>query len=281
MEALARQGPSGAVRRGLLHPRLGRRLGDLLLGVVGLGAVVAGWWFLSTQMQAVQLPAPDVVWRAMWANLWEMPALSYATFQSGGIADGLVYTTQNVFIGVGLGLAVGLTIGLVMGRVRIADALLEPVLVVLGTVPVLILLPFIVTWFGTARLAQTGLVIFFTFVMTAAVVRNAVGNVAGSYEQSATALGASRSTVLREVVLPAIVPEVLGAVRVCFAAGWGFEAIAEILGAQHGIGRIIQAMATQSATPELMASVLWLAVVAVLVDGALVLVGRWTVRWNE
>lgn len=281
MEALARQGPSGAVRRGLLHPRLGRRLGDLLLGVVGLGAVVAGWWFLSTQMQAVQLPAPDVVWRAMWANLWEMPALSYATFQSGGIADGLVYTTQNVFIGVGLGLAVGLTIGLVMGRVRIADALLEPVLVVLGTVPVLILLPFIVTWFGTARLAQTGLVIFFTFVMTAAVVRNSVGNVAGSYEQSATALGASRSTVLREVVLPAIVPEVLGAVRVCFAAGWGFEAIAEILGAQHGIGRIIQAMATQSATPELMASVLWLAVVAVLVDGALVLVGRWTVRWNE
>ena len=61
--------------------------------------------------------------------------------------------------------------------------------------------------------------------------------------------------VLRDVVLPAIVPEVLGAVRVCFAAGWGFEAIAEILGAQHGIGRIIQTMGTQSATAELMASV--------------------------
>ena len=47
-----------------------------------------------------------------------MPALSYATFQSGGIADGLVYTTQNVFIGVALGLALGLTTGLLMGRVR-------------------------------------------------------------------------------------------------------------------------------------------------------------------
>ena len=128
--------------------------------------------------------------------------------------------------------------------------------------------------------AQTGLVIFFTFVTMAAVVRNAVGNVAGSYEQSATALGASRSTVLA-VVLPAIVPEVLGAVRVCFAAGWGFEAIAGDPRGQHGIGRIIQAMGTQSATPELMASVLWLAIVAVAVDGLLILVGKWTIRWSE
>lgn len=281
MESLASHGPTKSARRGLLGPQLPRRLGDLLLGLIGLALLIAAWWLLSTQMQAVQLPAPDVVWQAMWNNLWEMPALSYATFQSGGIADGLVYTTQNVFIGVGLGLALGLATGLLMGRVRIADGLLEPVLVMLGTVPVLIMLPFIVTWFGTARLAQTGLVIFFTFVTIAAVVRNAVGNVAGSYEQSATALGATRSMVLRDVVLPAIVPEILGAVRVCFAAGWGFEAIAEILGAQHGIGRIIQTMGTQSATPELMASVLWLAVVAVLVDGLLVLIGRWAIRWSE
>jgi len=281
MEALASHGPTQSVRRRLVGPGLPARLLDLLLGIIGLGVIIGGWWLLSTQMQAVQLPAPDVVWDAMWSNLWEMPALSYATFQSGGIADGLLYTTENVFIGVGLGLVLGLATGLLMGRVRLADGLLEPVLVALGTVPVLIMLPFIVTWFGTARLAQTGLVIFFTFVTTATVVRNAVGNVAGSYEQSAAALGAPRSMVLRDVVLPAIVPEVLGAVRVCFAAGWGFEAIAEILGAQHGIGRIIQTMGTQSATPELMASVLWLAIVAVVVDGLLVLIGKWAIRWSE
>lgn len=281
METLVATGSTDSVGRGLASRLPVRRLVDLLLGLAGIGVVIGVWWLLSTRMQAVQLPAPDVVWQAMWDNLWEMPALTYATFQTGGIADGLAYTTQNVFIGVGLGLALGLATGLLMGRVRVADALLEPALVVLGTVPVLIMLPFIVTWFGTARLAQTGLVIFFTFVTTATVVRNAVGNVAGSYEQSAVTLGASRSVVLREVVLPAIVPEVLAAVRVCFAFGWGFEAIAEILGAQHGIGRIIQAMGTQSATPELMASVLWLAVVAVVVDGLLVLIGKWAIRWSE
>jgi ABC-type nitrate/sulfonate/bicarbonate transport system permease component len=281
MEALASQRPTQSARRRLLGPGWPGRLADLALGIIGLGVIIGGWWLLSTQMQAVQLPAPDVVWDAMWNNLWEMPALTYATFQSGGIADGLLYTTENVFIGVGLGLAFGIATGLLMGRVRVADGLLEAPLVVLGTVPVLIMLPFIVTWFGTARLAQTGLVIFFTFVTIAADVRNAVRNVAGSYEQSAMALGASQSVVLREVVLPAIVPEVLGAVRVCFAAGWGFEAIAEILGAQHGIGRIIQTMGTQSATPELMASVLWLAIVAVVVDGLLVLAGKWAVRWSE
>ena len=53
------------------------------------------------------------------------------------------------------------------------------------------MLPFIVTWFGTARLAQTGLVIFFSFVTTA-LSSERRGNVAGSYEHSAAALGASR-----------------------------------------------------------------------------------------
>ena len=70
-------------------------------------------------MQAVQLPAPDVVWEAMWNNLWEMPALAYATFQSGGIADGLLYTSGERVIGVRLGLALGLVTGLLMGRVRL------------------------------------------------------------------------------------------------------------------------------------------------------------------
>jgi ABC-type nitrate/sulfonate/bicarbonate transport system permease component len=74
---------------------------------------------------------------------------------------------------------------------------------------------------------------------------------------------------------------VVAALRVCFAAGWGFEVVAEILGAPHGIGRILQAMGTQSATPELMASVLWLAVAAVVVDALIVLIDKWSIRWTE
>jgi ABC-type nitrate/sulfonate/bicarbonate transport system permease component len=267
----------GALSGGSLR----RRLLDVLLGLIGLAAVIGAWWALSMQIEAVRLPAPDVVWQAMWDNLWEMPALSYATYQTGGIADGVIYTGANVAIGVSIGLVLGFATGLLMARVRLAGGLLEPPLVILGTIPVLILLPFIVTWFGTARLAQTGLVIFFSFVTITTVVMNAVRNVAGSYEQSALSLGAGNGLVLRDIICPAVVPEVVGAVRVCFAAGWGFEAIAEILGAQHGVGRILQAMGTQSATAELMAAVAWLAILAVLVDALLMLIGRWSVRWTE
>lgn len=257
------------------------RLVDAALGILGLALIVGFWWLLSTQLQPIQLPAPDVVWHAAVDNLWDMPALNYATYQSGGIVDGLVYTAQNVFLGVGIGLVLGSALGLTMGRSRFTGTLLDPPMVLLGTVPVLIVLPFIVTWFGTARLAQTGLVIFFSFVAVAAVVRNAVVSVAGSYEHSARALGASRSTVLRHVVLPAITPELVAVIRVCLAAAWGFEAIAEILGAQHGVGRIIQAMGTQSATPELMATVICLAILAVFVDALVVVIAKTTMRWTD
>jgi ABC-type nitrate/sulfonate/bicarbonate transport system permease component len=57
--------------------------------------------------------------------------------------------------------------------------------------------------------------------------------------------------------------------------------LAEILGAQGGMGRIIQAMGTLSATDDLMACLIWLAVVAVAVDGLLMLVGSYFTNWRE
>jgi ABC-type nitrate/sulfonate/bicarbonate transport system permease component len=261
--------------------RLRQTLGDAFLALLGVGILIGFWWLLAAQLPDVRLPAPNVVWQAMIDNFSEMPALTYATYQEGGIGDGLLYTAENVAIGVGIGLALGIAVGLLMARVRIVGALLELPLVLLGTIPVLILLPFIVTWFGTARIAQTGLVIFFTFVTLTAVVQNAATNVAGSYENFAASLGARDRLVLRDIVWPATIPEILGACRVCVGAAWGFEVIAEILGAQHGAGRIIQAMGTTSATPELMATVLALAIVAVIVDFGLMLVARWSARWTE
>jgi len=86
--------------------------------------------------------------------------------------------------------------------------------------------------------------------------------------------------VVRHVVMPAAVPEIVAVTRVCFAAAWGFEAIAEILGAQRGVGRIIQTMGTQSATPELMATVLWLAIVAVVVDALILVLSKSLIRWS-
>ena len=252
-----------------------------VLAALGVAAVVGLWWLLALETISARVPAPPEVIESIGRNFTSIRALEYVLFTTGGIYQNLLYTIENVLIGVALGTAVGFPLGVLIGRVRIARDLLEPPLLVLGTVPVVMLLPFLTMWFGTARIAQNGLVIFYAALTVAVVAQQATLGIAGRFEQYATSLGAGQGRILFRVILPAIVPEVLGAVRASLAAGWGFETVAEILGAPNGAGRLIQVFSVAVMTPDIIGVLICVGVVAVLIDGIVAAVGSWMVRWQE
>jgi ABC-type nitrate/sulfonate/bicarbonate transport system permease component len=253
----------------------------VMLGALGIAIVGAVWWLLSTRLDPVRLPSPFTVLATLrddWSNI---PALLYVSFQAGGIRDAVVYTAVNVMMGVAIGTAIGFPLGALLGRSRLAREVLAAPLVVLTTVPVLTLLPFLTMWFGTSRIVQAGLVIIFATVTVAAVAQNATSSLAEHVTDYAASLGAGPRMIMREVVLPATVPAVVGAVRVAAAAGWSFESVSELLGGNHGAGKLIQTMQGMSATPDIMATILALGGFAVVVDAAIAAAGRWAVRWQE
>lgn len=213
-----------AVRRG----RLLIRLRQLFLSVLGVGLALVVWSLAAAATEPVRLPSPILVFEAIAQSLFEIRALEFASFGSGGIVQNLTYTTVNVLVGVTVGATAGFAIGLLIGRIRVVRNLLEPPLLFVGTVPVLVLLPFLSLWFGTGRLATNGMVIFYTMVTVAVVTQQATTNVSNHYDNYALSLGAGPSRVLVQVIRPAVIPEVLGAVRVALAFGWGFQAIAEV-----------------------------------------------------
>lgn len=253
----------------------------LVLAGLGLGLVIGAWWLLALGTDPIRLPPPDVVWETFLADFDAIPALQFVAFQEGGIGDALVFTTTNVLLGVALGSAIGFPLGALLGRVRVARDLLEPPLIVASTIPVLTLAPFLVIWFGTGRIVQSGMVILFSLVTVAAVTQQATQQVGERYTQYASSLGAGQRAILRYVVLPAVVPAAVGAVRVALAAGWSFATVAELLGGNAGIGKLVQTMQGISATADIIAAVLALGVVAVLVDAVVTAAGRFLVRWQE
>ncbi len=248
---------------------------------LGIATIVAIWAVAAAATEPVRVPPPTVVWEAIRDNFVETEALAFVAFGTGGIVQNLGYTASNVLIGVGIGAVVGVCIGVLIARLRLVRDLLEPPLMILGTVPVLVLLPFLSLWFGTSRLATNGLVIFYTFVMVSVVAQQATMNVAGYFEHHARSLGASQTRIMSDVIAPAIIPEVMGAIRVALAFGWGFQAIAEVLGGQIGIGRMLRVFAQSASTAEMFALVICLAVTAVIIDGVVAATGRWVVRWQE
>jgi len=259
----------------------GRLLAAGALGVVGIACVVGLWALIAAVSDPSKFPGPADVLDVVPEDWTNIPAVAYAAFQEGGISDALSFTAVNVVVTVALGTVVGVPLGVLLARARTARLVLEPPLLVLGTVPLLIVLPFITLWFGTARWAQSGLVFIFTVLTVSIAAQSAAQTVSGHYANFAACLGASRSRQLWTVVLPASIPTVLGAVRVALAASWGWQCIAELLGAESGIGRIIGVTGNILATTDLFATLLCLVVVAVVIDGIVAAVGAYVVRWKE
>ena len=252
-----------------------------ILAALGVAAVVGLWWLIAFETISARVPSPPEVIESIGRNFTTIRALEYVLFTTGGIYQNLLYTIENVLLGVAVGTAIGFPLGVLIGRIRIARDLLEPPLLVLGTVPVVMLLPFLTMWFGTDRIAQNGLVIFYAALTVAVVAQQATLSIAGRFEQYATSLGASQGRILFRVILPAIVPEVLGAIRASLAAGWGFETVAEILGAPNGAGRLIQVFSVAVMTPDIIGVLICVGVVAVLIDAVVAAAGSWMVRWQE
>ena len=250
-------------------------------GVVGIALLVALWAILASGTISARVPAPLEVVKTIIDNLFDIPELKYIYYSSSGLLENVLYTVQNVLTSVFIGSAAGMLFGIALARSTVLKWVLEPPLLVIGTFPVVMLLPFFLMWFGTDRVAQYGLVLFYTFITVTLVARQATQNVAGYFEDFARSLGASRGFFRYRVIVPAVVPEIIGAVRISLAAGWGFETVAEILGAPLGAGRLIQVFSVAVMTADIFGVLLVIGTIAVITDALVALAGRWIVRWKD
>lgn len=272
--ATARETPR-AVRRGRI------RLPFDPLGVLGLVLLVGGWYLLAQATSPTTVPAPQGVVQRILDEATTSYQMQSFGLQRQGFLGNLLYTTTTVLVAVVVGAVVGVLIGLLSARALRFRTGLDPIVLVGGTVPVLIAAPFFLIWFGTDRWVAyliVGLYSAFTLIVAA---QRAAENVDPVFEQNARTLGADGRTILRTVLLPAVLPEVLGGVRIALAAAWGLAAIAELLGMPAGLGKVVEAYATTTDTEAIFAAVLLLGVVAVVVDVLVVRLMRRTFRWRD
>lgn len=254
---------------------------SVIVSLAGITLLVLLWSVLAAGTISARIPSPLETVRTVAENFHDIPELRYIYYSSSGLLENLVYTFQNVVTSVSIGAISGLLAGIALARSRIVKFIIEPPLLIMGTFPVVMLLPFFLMWFGTDRVAQYGLVLFYTFITVTLVARQAALNVAGYYENFAMSLGASRRFFQTRVVIPAVIPETIGAVRISLAAAWGFETVAEILGAPLGAGRLIQVFSVAVMTPDIFGVLLCIGVIAVATDALVAAAGRWIIRWQD
>lgn len=277
VHALQRQRPAASFR--LRLPKLPVDP----LGVVGLLIVIGAWWAIASLGWAspMFLPPPAGVIGAIRDNFFSSSYLDTYHLGEGGLYSNLIYTGSNVMLALVISCVIGVGLGLTSARVRFLRAVIDPVMMTAGTIPILVTAPFFLIWFGTSRSAQTALLVIYGVTILYVFAQRAAVNLDPTYAAAGRMLGASPRRLLFDVFLMGALPEILGGVRVAMAGAWGLETFSELLGAPHGVGRVIQAMATGMDTQFMVATILTLAVVAVACDVIVAGLFGYLTRWKR
>jgi ABC-type nitrate/sulfonate/bicarbonate transport system permease component len=250
------------------------------LRVAGMVLFVVVWQVLTLGLPAIILPTPLGVVKRLLSDFLSAPALSYYGVSEANLYGNLIYTTENVAIAVTIGSAIGILAGLLSARIGLIRAIIDPVMMTAGTVPILVAAPFLLIWFGVGRASAVCLVIFYVAVILYVFAQRAATNLDPVYEESARTLGATPRRMVRDILIPATVPEILGGLRIALAGAWGLEAVAELLGSQSGIGKVLEVLAGATDPQGIMATLLMLGLTAIIVDALAAFAVARTTKWN-
>jgi ABC-type nitrate/sulfonate/bicarbonate transport system permease component len=185
----------------------------------------------------------------------------------------ILTTVSMTLTGFAIGTAFGTISGLLMAYNRTVRDLLGTVFDFLRPVPVFALIPLFILWFGIGRTPQVALISMGTL--------EAIRNVPSIYVRAALTLGANRQQVYRTVIVPHIIPHLIGAIRVAAAASWGLDVAAEFMGSQQGMGYLIIIQQIYLRTAGIVTLVIIYSLLAVTFDTIIQMVERYVTRWTE
>tara|TARA_B100001964_G_scaffold205203_1_gene235476 strand:+ start:290 stop:2167 length:1878 start_codon:yes stop_codon:yes gene_type:complete len=142
----------------------------------------------------------------------------------------------RVFLGLVLGVIAGVPLGLFMGLSRFAKGYFDPVVELYRPVPPLAWAPLIITVFGIDNSGKIFLLFMVSFAIMVVAARAGSSGTQLSKIHAAHSLGASQWQILRQVIFPNSLPEILTGIRVAIGVCWGTLVAAEFLAGTTGIG---------------------------------------------
>jgi NitT/TauT family transport system permease protein len=223
-----RPGVSGAAvaARAARRLRSKRREGGLAtaLRFVSYGSLVLLWMFGARVMGDV-LPGPLEVFGFIGREI-----------ENGRLAFHVGITTRRVLIAFAIALTAGVALGALMGRSKRADDLLQGWLIVTLTVPRILL--FVVAYL-TAGLNDRALIVALVVTVLPTIVvtiREGTRALDGGLIEMARAFRRSDVQVWRSVILPQLMPFVVGTARGALALSWKMVVLGELLGRTSGVG---------------------------------------------
>ncbi|MTW13391.1 ABC transporter permease subunit [Pseudoduganella eburnea] len=247
------------------------RLNKIWPPLAVLVAIVAVWWCVVVATDSLIFPTPlQVVTGTM------------ELIEDGSLWEHIGASLMRVGIGFALAVVVAIPMGLWMGRVEGAFRTLNPVFQILRPISPIAWIPVAILWFGVGNASPVFLIfiaaVFPMIVQTAAGVHT----IEKRYLRAAENFGVSRAKLFRQVVVPAVLPEIIVGMRISLGVAWLVVVAAEMIALRSGLGYlIIDSRNAGNRYDLVIAGMIIIGLIGLALDGAMRLLEKLkVVRWR-
>ncbi|WP_425335627.1 ABC transporter permease subunit [Pseudomonas helleri] len=248
---------------------------SMKLSLVTVIGVLALWWIATNSgwIKPLFLPSPQAVWA-------QMMEVSRDGFADASLLTHIGWSALRVFGAFLLAVLTAIPVGILMGVNRVARGVFDPLVEFYRPLPPLAYLPLVVIWMGIGEGSKVLLIYLAMFAPLALSARAGVKSVAIEQIHAAYSMGASRGQVLKYVIMPAALPEILTGMRIAIGFGWTTLVAAEMVAATAGLGFMVLTASKFMATDVVIMGILVIGLLALLFDLGMRWLERKLVPWK-
>ncbi len=238
--------------------------------VIAIVTILVVWQILAVRMNTRVLPTPMKVMTTTWGIL-----------ASGVFFTQLAASMVRILAGFSVTVIVGTTVGVLMGSRRSWETFFQDIVVLGLALPGLIYALLSVMFFGLSLAAPLLAILGTSYPFFAVNVREGVKVLDKDLLDMGRVYHVGRWRVIREVILPSLLPFFLAAIRVSFAVAWKVNTLVEVFGATNGVGYMIRGSFDAFAVHGILAwALLFGGVMLVIEYGILLPAERYFARWR-
>jgi putative hydroxymethylpyrimidine transport system permease protein len=241
----------------------------LIGALIGAWQIAAstGWIAAALNLEPVFVPSPAEVADALWND-------------RSVLLENTWVTLREILIGIGIGVVLGILLATAMRFSALLRDAVFPLAVGLQAVPVVVLAPILVVWFGYGvwpKVIIVALAVFFPIVVA---TLDGLRRVDPEAVKMMRTLDASRWAIFRRVEAPTALPSFFSGAKIAVAVAPIVALFAELAGANSGLMLVITQANNNFEEAEVFAAVTILALIGVLLVGLTALAQRLVVTWR-
>ena len=202
-------------------------------------------------------------------------------FQSTEIYNDILSSLWRVTIGFVLAAFLGILVGFLFGSFKNVKMYFNPVLEILRPIPPIAFIPIAILWFGIGNGPAYFLVCFGAFFPIFTSTYFGVVNVKPIHTNAALWLGATRKMLIFDVILPSAAPYIVAGLKTGIGVAWFCVIAAELVGAQSGLGYMIQLNRLTLQSANVFAGMVIIGVIGYMMTKMMAIIQNKIVPWSS